>query len=79
MKERTPSFYGSSRFRSSNLKNIGSECAINEQLFTALIALFCKDLIFCSLAFFTPPHVNLKVLSIFQKAATFDHNLTLSS
>ena len=75
MKERTPSFYGSSRFRSSNLKNIGSECAINEQLFTALIALFCKDLIFCSLAFL----VNLKVLSIFQKAATFDHNLTLSS
>ena len=29
------SLYVSSRFRSSNLKNIGSECALNELLFTA--------------------------------------------
>ena len=57
IKDRTTSLYVSSRFTSSNLKNIGSECALNELLFTALIALFCKDLIFCSLAFFTPPHV----------------------
>ena len=41
-KDRTPSLYVSSRFTSSNLKNIGSKCALNEILFTALIVLFAK-------------------------------------
>ena len=36
IKDRTTSLYVSSRFTSSNLKNIGSECALNELLFTAL-------------------------------------------
>ena len=35
-KDRTPILYVSSRFRSSGLKNIGSECALNKLLFTAL-------------------------------------------
>ncbi len=36
IKDRTPSLYVSSRFRSSNLKNIGSYGALNELLFTVL-------------------------------------------
>ena len=34
MQDRTPSLYVSSRFRSSNLKNIGSECALNELFYS---------------------------------------------
>ena len=53
IKDRTPSLYVLSRLRSSNLKNVGSEYDLNELLFTALIALFCEGLIFCSFQFNT--------------------------